>query len=256
MIIANLATYPPRRENLLPVVQAITPQVDRLNVVLNQYEAELPELAGIANVNQIIPHEDTKDVGKFYPDVSDADFVFMIDDDLIYPPEFVAQSVASLSALGPSGYMGGYHASTYYVPTFSLLPKRLIKWLRYSELRIANYRKKHRISEAVKPPVVVDQIATNAAIMRGADFPSYDYMASSQKFVDVRLAKWCFENGIAPVALPKVAHWFGQVKFEETIFHGFTRKNHQHVSDEIMTFAFKVPGSGQIVATHADTEGS
>ena len=71
MIIANLATYPPRRENLLPVVQAIAPQVDQLNVVLNQYDAELPELVDIPNVKQIIPHEDTKDVGKFYPDVSD-----------------------------------------------------------------------------------------------------------------------------------------------------------------------------------------
>ena len=149
MIIANLATYPLRRENLLPVVQAIAPQVDQLNVVLNQYDAELPELVDIPNVKQIIPHEDTKDVGKFYPDVSDADFVFMIDDDLIYPADFVERSVASLTALGPSGFMGGYHASLYMKPSFSLSPKKLIAWARYADVKIADYRAPFRFYETL-----------------------------------------------------------------------------------------------------------
>ena len=37
MIVANLATYPPRTSNLLQAITAIAPQVDRLNVVLTQY---------------------------------------------------------------------------------------------------------------------------------------------------------------------------------------------------------------------------
>lgn len=252
MIIANLATYPPRRENLLPVVQAIAPQVDQLNVVLNQYDAELPELVDIPNVKQIIPHEDTKDVGKFYPDVSDADYVFMIDDDLIYPADFVKRSVASLTALGPSGFMGGYHASLYVKPSFSLSPKKLFAWARYADVKIADYRAPFRFYETLEQPTVVDQIATNAAIMRGADFPPYEFMAGSQKFVDVRLARWCFEHDIRPVALPKVEGWLGEVRFEETIFNGFTRNNHPHVSEEIWTYAFKVPGRGAPVTPDAE----
>jgi hypothetical protein len=244
MIIANLATYPPRREHLLPVVQAIAPQVDQLNVVLNQYDATLSELDSIPNVKQILPDYDTKDVGKFYPDTTGADYVLMIDDDLIYPADFVEKTVARFEALGSGKFLGGYHASLYQKPEFSLSPKKLVKFLRYKEQRIADYRSPFRFYETLEQPVVVDQIATNAAIMRGADFPPHDYMAGSQKFVDVRLAKWCFEHDIRPVALPKDAAWLGEVRFEETIFHSFTRQNPPHVAEEIWSYAFKVPGRG------------
>ncbi|MBT0958080.1 glycosyltransferase family 2 protein [Alphaproteobacteria bacterium KMM 3653] len=244
MIIANLASYPPRRSNLPRVVATLAPQVDRINLVLNEYDGPLEELSSYANVKQIMPDEDTKDAGKFYPDTSDADYVFFVDDDLIYPADFIAKSIERFEALGKGHFLGGYHASIYTKPAPSLSPKRLLKWLTYSREKIADHRRPFRFYETLEQPVVVDQVATNAALMRGADVPPYAYMASSQKFVDVRLAKWCFENGIRSVALPKQAHWLGEVRFEETIFHGFTRKNLPHVADEIWSYAFKAEGLG------------
>ncbi|WP_213546183.1 hypothetical protein [Vannielia litorea] len=247
MIVANLATYPPRESNLADVVAAILPQVNRLNIVLNQYDAPLEAFAGEEKIAQIIPDEDQKDVGKFYPDVTGADWVFMIDDDMIYPPDFVANSIAAMEALGPGKFLGGYHGSLYYEPQFSLAPKALLKYLRYKPVNIADYRKPFRFYEALEKPTVVDQIATNAAVMRGEDFPLHSYMAGSQKFVDVRLARWCFERGITPVCLPRAAGWLGEVRFEETIFRGFTRQNPPHVAEEIWTYALKVQGRGQPV---------
>ncbi|QDC08797.1 hypothetical protein FHY55_05895 [Oceanicola sp. D3] len=247
MIVANLATYPPRESNLADVVAAILPQVNRLNIVLNQYDAPLEAFAGEEKIAQIIPDEDQKDVGKFYPDVSGADWVFMIDDDMIYPPDFVANSIAAMEALGPGKYLGGYHGSLYYEPQFSLAPSKLLKYLRYKPVNIADYRKPFRFYETLEKPTVVDQIATNAAVMRGEDFPLHSYMSGSQKFVDVRLARWCFERGITPVCLPRAAGWLGEVRFEETIFRGFTRQNPPHVAEEIWTYALKVQGRGQPV---------
>ncbi|SIN78765.1 hypothetical protein [Vannielia litorea] len=244
MITANLATYPPRESNLAQVVQAILPQVDRLNIVLNQYEAPLPAFEGEEKIAQIIPDEDQKDVGKFYPDVSGADWVFMIDDDMIYPVDFVAKSIASMEAIGPGKFLGGYHGSLYYEPQVSLSPAKLLKYLRYKPVNIADYRKPFRFYEPLEKPTVVDQIATNAAVMRGADFPPHAFMAGSQKFVDVRLARWCFENSITPVCLPRPADWLGEVRFDETIFRGFTRQNPPHVAEEIWSYALKVPGRG------------
>jgi len=60
MITANLATYPPRREALEKVVAAISPQVDRLNVVLNEYDAVPAELQKYPNVVPLIPETDLK----------------------------------------------------------------------------------------------------------------------------------------------------------------------------------------------------
>ncbi|MBD3679359.1 MAG: hypothetical protein HUJ27_13305 [Rhodobacteraceae bacterium] len=244
MIVANLATYPPRRSNLLHVVQALAPQVDRLNVILNEFDSELPELDAFETVRQILPNYDTKDVGKFYPNVSDADFVLLVDDDLLYPDDYVAKTIERFEALGKGRYLAGYHASLYQLPAVSVSPKKMWKWLKFREDRIADHRKVFVFYKGLPKAVVVDQIASGTAIIRGADMPPHEYMQGSQKFVDVRLAKWCFEQGIRPVAMPREAGWIGQVRFEETIYHGFTRQNPAHVAEEIWSFAFKVQGRG------------
>jgi len=244
VITANLATYPPRRSNLLPVVRAIAPQVDRLNVVLNEYGSALPELEAFPNVVQIVPREDTKDTGKFYPPVEGASYVLLIDDDLVYPDDFVARTVATFDSLGSGRFLGGYHGSLYVKPAFSLKPKRFRRWLRYTGADVADHRKRVQVQNGLDAPMVVDQIATNAAILRGPDMPPYDYMRDSQKFVDVRLARWCFDHALRPVLLPRPEGWIGQVRFDETIYDSFTRTTPPAVADEIMHYAFRVPGRG------------
>jgi hypothetical protein len=130
MIVANLATYPPRRLHLIAVVGTIAPQVDRFNVVLNEYEELIPELNSFGNVRQVLPPEDLKDAGKFLPDTTGASHVFLVDDDLIYPSDFVAHTLASLAALPPGRFMGGYHGSIYQKPPFSLKPRHFKRWWR------------------------------------------------------------------------------------------------------------------------------
>ena len=51
MITANLATYPPRRETLEAVAGYISPQVDQMNIVLNQYDEIPGKLAKFSNVS-------------------------------------------------------------------------------------------------------------------------------------------------------------------------------------------------------------
>src|SRR5690606_1183095 len=101
--------------------------------------------------------------GKFYPDCTGAAHVFLIDDDLVYPPDYVSRTLAAMQALGDLPAMGGYHGSLYYRPTPSLNPRRMWDYLSFTDRRIALYRKPLRFYEALERPVVVDQIATNAA---------------------------------------------------------------------------------------------
>lgn len=244
MIQANLATYPPRREAMLAVVESIAPQVDRLNVVLNQYDSELPELTKLENVRQVVPDRDTKDTGKFYPDVSEAEIVLTLDDDISYPAGYVAQTVAMMRTLGP-GHVGTYHGSLYYRPTFGLSWKRLTEWISYSDRKLAAFRVVHTFYHGVEQAIVVDQPATGVAAMFTCDFPPFDFMKDSQKFVDVRLSRWAFERGLKPVLLPRPAGWLSPVRFEETIYESFTKSHPQNVNAEIAVFARKVPGRGE-----------
>lgn len=247
MIVANMATYPKRSTTLMTAVHTIAPQVDLLNVVLNEYETVPPEISGIANVKAIIPEHDTKDAGKFYPDAAGADFVFYVDDDVIYPEDFVKKSIHSVEATKVQHFLAGYHCSIYYKPVFSLKYKELKRFARFyiSPHYIARFRKIIHFGIDLNAPIYVDQVATNAALMRGADAPPYEYMKDSQKFVDVRLAKWAWEKDIARICLPRRAGWLQTSDVDESIMETFTLRHFPHVGREILTFAFKGNNIGE-----------
>lgn len=244
MVVANMATYPPRREGAIRAVRQIAPQVDRLNVVLNEYDAPMAELSNLRNVEQILPDFDTKDTGKFYPDVSGADYVLLVDDDIDYPADFTRRTLELFAPFG-GGHMGGYHGSLYLGRWDYVRQRKFRRALTYDRRRIAEHRRVYRFFSELDRALVVDQIASNVAIMHAGDLPPFEVMRDSQKFVDVRLACWCFERSIVPIALPKPTNWLGKIAYEETIYRGFTQRNPPQVTEEILSFAFKVPGRGR-----------
>lgn len=244
MIVANLATYPLRRKNLERVVQKISPQVDRFNIVLNQYDEVPVELEKYPNVVPIIPEDDLKDVGKFYPDVGEAKYVFLVDDDIVYPSDYVSATINRFETLPMQNYMGGYHGSLYLRPRLRQLLRHPSLLFTYDK-RVADFRSGgFHFSGELKAATVVDQIGTGTAILRGKDMPSFEYMRTSQKYVDVRLARWCFERGVTPVCLPRAANWLEELSFDESIHGCFTTKNPSYVNAEILTYAFKVKFRG------------
>ena len=237
MIVANLATYPPRWQSMLKVLAELSPQVDRLNVVLNEY-TDIPALLTVyANVVPILPPSDQKDLGKFLPDTEGAEVVFLVDDDIRYPADYVKSTLAAFRDLPQRRVVAGYHGSLYRLPGKQkpdLDPEK-----------IAGSRRIIDFSDALDAAVVVDQLASNTLVARPADLAPFDYMTGSQKFTDVRLARWCFENSVLPVCLPRNKDWLKPVAHPETIYRNFTRSNHAHVAKEIWHYAFKVPGRGK-----------
>ena len=260
MIIANLATYPARRGGLEPIVRTLAGQVDRMNVVLNEYNEELPELKAFDNVVQILPGHDTKETGKYFPDVSSAKYVLLVDDDIVYPGDFVEKTIRRFEQLDRDGVVGGYHGSLYREPTLGLLwqrryppgaRKRLWDWLcrkKYNKYKNA-YRKIYDFSDAQEVPIIVDQLASNNMILRAQDMPPYSYVRTSQNFSDVRMARWCFERNLLPVLLPREKMWLKPVSYKETMYDQFTVTDPQYVMDEISSYAFKVPGRGKNFGT-------
>ena len=253
MVVANMATFPPRAEKLPQVVDRILPQVDRLNIVFNEYDAIPPQYRNRPGLTPILPSEDTKDVGKFYPDVSDADYVFLVDDDVKYPHDYISAMVCKFEALPTGRFLAGLHTSIYRKPRVGLTVGKMRRYAAFFLVprRIAAFREVTSFNQDLGAPMLVDQVATNAAILRGRDMPSYAYMRDSHKFVDVRLARWCFEQGIKSVALPRKSGWLETEADEHSIFWNFTQKHPAHVADEIRTYAFKRKFVGQSVAAPA-----
>ena len=227
MIRAHMATYPRRRELLERALRSIAPQVDRVFLVLNEYDAVPDAVAGIANVEPILPDSDLKDVGKFLTSPAADDHVVFVDDDLIYPAGFVAGMIAAAEGIGLDRGVFGYHGSIYTD----------------IEQRGAMGREVHALYRKLSATTGVDQLATCAMLALGRNVAPFDYMAGSQKFVDVRYARWLHAQGIDSWCLAHPRRFVEEMRVSEgkheTIYKSFTVRSPDHVVAEIQEFAGK-----------------
>lgn len=232
MIRAHMSSYPKRRELLLPALQSILPQVDRVFLVLNEYETIPEDVAGLAGVEAVIPETDLKDVGKFLPLPAPDDLVLFVDDDLVYEASYAKRLIAAATVIGLDRAVFGYHGSIY------------------NEVadKGANGRKVYAFKRPLEDTVMVDQLATNSMLALGRNVPPLSWMLGSQKFVDVRYARWLFDQGVQSWCLAhgrKVAQEMRVTTGpHETIYKSFTRNSPDHVIAEIRQFAGKADGIG------------
>lgn len=246
MILANLATFPPRGQKLAEVVSKILPQVDKLNIVFNEYDKVPKRYMDKPRINAIIPDEDTKDTGKFLPTSDDDDYVFLIDDDIDYPENYVDKMLQAFSAVSHGEVIAGLYASIYKrpLPNLSVSSVRRFAAFYLFPRKIVRYRAIFSFHQNVDAPVFVDQLGTGTAVLRGRNMPPYEFMRGSQKFVDVRFARWCFENNIQMITLPREAYWLTWEDDGHSIFKNFTVTHPINVSKEIWSYAFKRPFVG------------
>lgn len=240
MIIGCMATYPARAQLFWTSVKTILTQVDMLHIVLNEFAAipDIPEVP--ANVRFIIPDRDLKDVGKFLPKVDEDDLVFLADDDILFPPDYVQRSVAAMAGF-PSDRrcVFGYHGTRYLPATFQGDVSSAIGAIKHKIHggKLRKLRTSFFYENALDAPRAVDQLGSGVAMARGRDIPPFSFMNGSQNFVDVRWARWCFENNVDRVCLPREGSWIQTQSTESSIYQSFTRRTPVHVRNEIYGFA-------------------
>jgi hypothetical protein len=242
MIRAHMATYPKRRELLLPALESILPQVDRLFLVMNEYPAIPEEIAGLEKVEAVIPETDLKDVGKFLPTPAPEDLVLFVDDDLVYAPTYAEQLILAAERIGLDQSVFGYHGSIYpNVANLTLKDRHVFPFYK-----------------ARKEAVCVDQLGSGVMLALGRNVPPLSYMMGSQKFVDVRYARWLCEQGVKSWCLARSHKIADELRVSsgrhETIFKTFTRNSPDHVIAEIVQFAGKGLDIGKRLG--ADNDGS
>lgn len=114
-VTASMASTYRREPALHAAVASLLPQVDILNVYLNDYDAVPRYLLGIPGLTVVWAGPlgdgsgvgDLGDRGKFYWAANlTTDFHFTVDDDIIYPPDYVATLVAFADAHEPPVAVG------------------------------------------------------------------------------------------------------------------------------------------------------
>ena len=221
-IIANMATYPGRRDQSVQAIRSIASQVDVINVVLNEYVFVPPELKVLPRTNFIFPPEDLKDVGKFLPRVDPEDDVFLCDDDIEYPADYVERMMrlrAGAESIDPILGLHGIIYSDYY------------------EGKPRAGRLVEGFTREVKVARLVNQLGTGTIYCKGRQMPGFDYMQDSQRFVDVRFARHAKATGAALVCVPRGGSWLKQIAVDGSIYESFTETHPSHVVREIQDIA-------------------
>lgn len=234
MIRAHMATFPARRSVLKHAVGSIAAQVDRLYLVLNDYTEVPDEIAAIGNVEPILPETDLKDVGKFLPEAAPDDLVFLADDDIQYESGYADALIRAGEALGLDGVVVGMHGSIYGDVGANGVSDRSI----YSFYR------------ARRKTIRVEQLGTGVLMALGRNIAPLSYMMGSQKFVDVRYAAWLQVRGVASWCIrrevPLATQLYPKGPGRGSIYKTFTLTNPETVTAEILQFAGKTAGIGEV----------
>ncbi len=220
--IGHIATYPGRIGNLPIMLESVAPQLDEVHVVLNQYSRrEQRKLPRLANVHYLVPDEDLKDTGKFLRSAAADEYVFLMDDDLVFPSDYVATLIACHARLASPRVAIGVHGVTYSDLFEGAAPSRFVA----------------KFDKALGRPILVNQLGTGCLMLRGDLMPPFEFIRSSQRFVDVRFARYCHENDIGMLCVARPADWVKDQQPEESIFESYTRIHHGEQLGEILQFA-------------------
>lgn len=122
-----MATMPSRAESFARALPAVAPQVDRLYLYLDGF-AQVPELVrAYPNVVPLLAqeHGDLHAAGRFLPLARlERRCVFVIfDDDIVYPPNYVAEIVEGLAAHAGRALVA-YHGNVFRPPFRSYVRDR------------------------------------------------------------------------------------------------------------------------------------
>jgi hypothetical protein len=238
-IVGKMATYPARSNVLFLSVSSIIEQLDHLVICCNQSTGIPRWMLDHPKIDARTPQDDLKDTGKFLCTDYPSDYTFYLDDDIIYPPNYVTHTIDEYLRLSRPKSAVGYHGSWYKKPLFGFHPKRFKKWLGFA-IRKADpmwYREWVPYASSLERTIQVEQLGTGVMAIPTELVPDFNYFKGSEKFVDVRFAKWCFENKIELKCLRREEEWLKSLKTDESIYDAFTKNTPRYVQREIYTYA-------------------
>jgi len=208
--IVNVASYN-RIDSLVKSLESIIDQCDIINVSLNSHDGDIPEILYHDKVNLILSDNSLGDAMKFYMLDKSNGYYLTIDDDLIYPPNYVEHMIAKCKEYGNTRVM------TLHGRNFSSFP-------------IASYYRsatdRYACLNAVNKNVIVQFGGTGVMCFHTDLFKLPIEYFIYPNMADVWIGKYCMENKIEILC---VRHDSGYIKYinqNNTIFDTESKRDH------------------------------
>lgn len=221
--VGAMASFPPRLESLEASMASILPQLDTLILYLNDYE-DIPAFARHPKVRVVKSQDaagDLRDNGKFYdlPKEDDA-YVFTLDDDLIYPTDYVARMIHQIEMLNRSSVVG-LHGVIFPEGEFTKL----------SDRTVFHFRRKG-------PGHFVDLLGTGTTAWHSSTFKPMLEQFPTKGVCDLWFASAAATQGVPLYAVPRTDNWvIEHTRFDDCLWReavtqpqGYFDVYHQHVA--------------------------
>lgn len=213
-VVAGMATIPSRTVQLELAVRSLLPQVDSLVVYLNNF-GDAPTPAVLADPKVLVLRSesaqgDLRDVGKFAAWAQSADFYLSVDDDIIYPPNFVTQLVKASLELGEAAAVG-VHGAMLNQPIQSYFRDRLV----------------HHCRATLETLEQVHVVGTGTLLLPRAVVAQLDYalLHGYAGAADLGLSLLLAAAGVPRYIIPRRADWVQPLLVEDSLFAEFVHND-------------------------------
>ena len=203
MITVQIASIPDRERLLFKTVESLYNQCDVINIFLNGYDS-IPEGLKRDRINCLILDNSTGDAAKFYGVENLKGYIFTCDDDIIYPPTYVADTI---EAIKKNKALVTYHGKLF-------LDKPTTDYYNGGQ-------KKYSFLKELKIDTVVDVCGTGVSAFH-SDFLKVRYSDFHiRNMTDIHLSKLCKEQAVKIVCLKHRENYFKYQNPKTTIWNEY-----------------------------------
>lgn len=192
-----MATIPGRERSLKETVASLIGQVDKLYIYANNYKS-VPDFLNQDKIKVFISDDwlgDLGDSGKFFNCHTYKGYHFTVDDDIIYPGDYVSKTIESIDKY-ERRYVLSYHGRI-----FNDLPVH-----NYYHCHTAAFSCFHQVDKDVFSHIIgtgVMAYHSDTILIKLSAF-------EVPNMADIWLSKYCQENNIPRVILNHPAGWIKQ----------------------------------------------
>lgn len=202
MITAHIASLPERVDTLEKTVDSLSPQVDYIFVSLNNY-TEVPSFLKQKHIIPTLCDNTLGDAAKFLRVNDFGGYIFVCDDDLIYPDNYVDYMISKIEACkGVVSLLGKVYST------------RPIKSFRTS------YTELYRCLNEVVGDHKVDVCGTGAMAYHSEDIEVSVDDFHMRNMADIWMARLAHEQGVKMFAVEHPADFVEHVTYEDRIWVG------------------------------------
>lgn len=200
-VVASLCSIPERAELLRRTLASLAPQVDALHVYLDRYEA-VPDFVRDCHARVTVylsrDYPGLRDNGKFLAFAAQQTdcYYFTADDDIVYPPDYVACLVRRIEHYGRQAVVGVHGV---------LLPEDAQRYF-------SGYRKVLVFRRGLERDALVNNLGTgtvafHSALLKGLDL---DFFREAG-MADLYLSLFCKQRSVPMVAVARPDEWLQEL---------------------------------------------